>query len=527
MSGGYLVRMANGGNSDDFGFWGPPSGKPHGSVAQVVVPVTGISGCTEGVVATYVVLYCYDRWQTRCPRDRSRSGEGREQTLLNTSRILRSAGLVVILATAGYWLFADTVRRHVGAAPSNDLIRFCYWGGFDDHGMWGEVVAAFESRHPGARVKREWLPLSGYSTKMDQQFVAETAPDVIMFQDEPFPRYADEQFMDLTPLLAEAPATRARLDDCWPSAVSSFQHEGSLRGLPIMGGNVLIYCNLDAFERAGRFHDEPIEPPRDGWTLDEFVALCRRLTFDDNGDGRTDQFGLLQPHWVYYLPFIWSQGAALLNEQRTRWTLRGPEAVASFEMYANLRHRWGVTPMPIEYAGQNSDTAFLSGRVAMCVNGPWFQAFLRETRLRDRYCVVDIPRGPGGSQTRVTWDALCIYAKAPAARRTGAWRFARFVLTTEAQSIFAAHQRAIPARRACADVYIRESGGVDSAASAFVTAMREARRQPITSDWHVMSRAMRRHLTSVILDGDGRCTPTDAIDALASDRGIKATFGGR
>jgi multiple sugar transport system substrate-binding protein len=354
--------------------------------------------------------------------------------------------------------------------------------------------------------------------------VAGTAPDVILFQDEPFPRYAVDQFADLDAMLADDPESRRRLADCWPTAARSFEVGGVLRGVPIMGGCVLIYCNIEAFERAGRFHGESVPLPTSGWTLAEFVTTCQRLTIDDNGDGKTDQFAFLQPHWVYYLPFIWSHGARLLDDSRTSWTLEGRQAVSAFAMYADLRHRWGVTPMPIEYAGQNSDTAFLSGRVAMCVNGPWFQAFLRETWLRDRYCVVPIPRGPGGAPTRVTWDALCVYAKLPTTRQADAWRFARFVLTRKAQDVFAEHQRAIPARRSSAGTYIRHGGGAGSPSEAFVRAMETARLQPITPAWQTMARAVRRHLTSVILDGTGRRGPAEAVAALASDRGVTSSF---
>jgi ABC-type glycerol-3-phosphate transport system substrate-binding protein len=305
-----------------------------------------------------------------------------------------------------------------------------------------------------------------------------------------------------------------------------------LHGLPIMGGNVLIYCNLDAFDRVSRHHGEPVRVPDGGWTLEEFVALCQLLTIDADGDGRIDQFGFLQPHWVYYLPFIWSHGARLLEQDpaggyslASRWALQGPEAVAALAMYADLRHRWGVTPMPIAYAGQNSDTAFLSGRVAMCVNGPWFQAFLRETALADRYCVVGIPRGPGGSTTRVTWDALCISAKTPAARQADAWQFVRFVLTSEAQEIFASHLRAIPARRSCAGAYTRYGGGVGSPSAVFIENMETARMQPITPAWQSMGRAIRRGFNSVLLDGESRVSAAAAIAALAADPEITGAFG--
>ncbi len=444
-----------------------------------------------------------------------------------TRRVTIRRVLVALVALAAApWLFSDTFARYRSASREGDgRLRFAYWGGYDDHLMWGKIVEAFHAAEPSIRIKREWLPLWGYVTKLDQQFLADEAPDIMMFQDEPFPRYAPEQFADIEPFLAADPLTRLWLDDCWPTAAASFQFAGRLRGMPIMGGNVLIYCNLDGLELAEKVRGQAIRIPKGGWTLEEFLELCRRLTIDVDGDGRTDQFGLLQPHWVYYLPLLWSHGADLMDESRSRWTLQGPAAGAAFQTYADLRHRWAVSPVPIQYAGQNSDTAFLSGRVCMCLNGPWFQAFLRETRLRDRYAVLQIPAGPGGSTTRVTWDALCIYAKSPPKRQADAWRFLRFVLSVESQSVVAAHQRAIPARRSAAEAFVQFGGGPDSPSAEFIEAMGSARLQPITPAWMAIGRSMSRAMNSLILDGPGRKSPEQALAELASDPVVIHSFG--
>lgn len=432
---------------------------------------------------------------------------------------------ILVAVAVTVWLFGDTIAKYAASPSANDAIRFAYWGGYEDHVTWTEVIAAFHRHEPDVVIRQEWLPLSGYLTKIDQQLVAGAAPDVFMFQDEPFPRYAREHFVDIGSLGAGDEEMSRRLADCWPAAITSFREDNSLRAVPIHGGNVLVYCNPDAFARASRFRGHAIDMPRDDWTLDDFVTLCKMLTIDEDGDGVPEQFGLLQPHWVYYLPFIWSHGATLLDESRTHWTLTGPEAIAAFQLYADLRHRYGVTPTPMEYAGQNSDTAFLSGRVAMCVNGPWYMPYLNQTRLRGRYKVVGIPSGRVPGRSRVTWDSLCINAAATPAKRKQAWRFVRFVLSDEAQTIFARHQRAVPARQSISRRFIEFGGGNGSPAAAFVDAMRTARLQPITKDWLPMDSVVRRHLISVILDGDARKSPQQAIDALANEPIIRKSFG--
>lgn len=437
-----------------------------------------------------------------------------------TSRALVALALMTALA----WALAPMVRSAASTSTSEPL-RFSYWGGIDDHRMWSEIVDGFHASQSSVRVRGEWLPLSGYSIKLSQQFIGRTAPDIILFQDEPLPRYADE-FVELTNWAHSDPALRAYCDDLHPGAREAMQVDSRLRGVPVIGGVTLVYCNLAAFRRAAEYHRRPMLEPRPTWTLDEFVQWCRDLTLDLNGDGRIDQYGFFQPHWVYYLPFMWSCGASLTDETGATWAFAGAPAERAFALYADLRHRWVVTPSPSDYAGQNSDTAFLSGRVAMCVNGPWFQTFLAGTSLEGRYAVLPIPTGPGGSASRATWDGLCLYRGCVGERAAGARQFMNYGLGDSAQAVVARYQRAIPARRSLAATYVEDGGGAGSPAEIFLNELARSRLQRATPDWIEMSRCLARHLTSVLLDGDARRSPAEAISALARERVIRERFAG-
>ncbi len=438
---------------------------------------------------------------------------------MTAARRLTSIALAVGLA---YWLFADLVRQQLDWNADTRPIRFSYWGDFEDHALWTEIVRDFEALHPGAPIQQEWLPLSGYQPKIEQQLTGGAGPAVMMFQDEPFPRFAHHHFLRIDPDDDAALATH--LADCWPSAVASFQVDNDLRGIPLHGGNVLIFCNPDAFDRAAQHHGRDILLPTGDWTLEEFAELAQLLTIDIDGDGSTDQYGFFQPYWVYYLPFIWSHGADLLDESRTRWTLQGPQAEAAFAFFADLNVRHGVTPNPQAYAGQDSDTAFLSGRVAMCVTGPWFMPYLNQTDLRGRYRVVPFPNGARPGRTRVTWDGLCINANVSETAQARGLAFAKFVLTAGVQRRFAEAQRAIPACQSLTRAFVEAGGGSDSPAAAFADAMQTARMQPITEHWIGMSRAVGRHLGSTVRDGAGRRSPRDALEALANDPIITRAF---
>ena len=53
----------------------------------------------------------------------------------------------------------------------------------------------------------------------------------------------------------------------------------------------LMCVNKDLLDKEG------IEVPKEGWSLEEFYTICKKLTKDTNGDGQLDQFGSTEYTW--------------------------------------------------------------------------------------------------------------------------------------------------------------------------------------------------------------------------------------
>lgn len=65
---------------------------------------------------------------------------------------------LAIALSIGYWLFADTFRRHFpSVAPDAGAIRFAHFGGYEDFELWREVIADFTQHHPDIPVRQEYV----------------------------------------------------------------------------------------------------------------------------------------------------------------------------------------------------------------------------------------------------------------------------------------------------------------------------------------------------------------------------------
>ena len=186
-------------------------------------------------------------------------------------RMLVAAGTVFAV---GCWLFADTVRHHYPPAADPNTIRFAHFGTYQDYQTWGEVIAAFERTHPGLEVRREYVVgmYGAYNTKLRQQMLSGTLPHAFLVQLGPFANLA-EGFADLTDQVAD-PRDGLDLAAFAPTSVRAFTHQGRIRGLPVSGGNLLIYCNPDCFARAAAHHGHDVPLPDDSWTMQQFPTFA-------------------------------------------------------------------------------------------------------------------------------------------------------------------------------------------------------------------------------------------------------------
>ena len=435
-----------------------------------------------------------------------------------TGRLLLAAAV----AAVAYWLFADTVRHYTDQPADPNVIRFSHFGSYQDYEIWGEVIRAFETAHPGLRVRQEYVTgwYGMYDTKLRRQILSGTLPDVVLVQYGPF-RSLAPHFEPLDDRLAAGTPAGALVNDLDPTALGCFQVDGRQLGLPVSGGNLLIYCNPECFRRAGEHHGREMPLPDENWTMADFRRLAEELTCDLDGDARPDQFGFWQPRWVYYLPFIWSFGADVLDESNTQWRLTGPAAEAAMRFYQELRFPHAVSPRPEEVAQIIQDVGFLTGKVGMCVNGPWFQPFLARTKLADTYTVAHIPWGPGGRVTRVTWDGVAMRRGLPDVRHRHAAALMRFICSSKAQTILTRTQRALPALRSVAAEFTRRDGGRCS--RRFVEALSYSRLQPETPHFRALDRAINAHLVR-LLDEEDRPTAAKMLADLAADPAIRKHF---
>ena len=338
------------------------------------------------------------------------------------------------------------------------------------------VMDAFDGSQ--GEVDAELLPFAERDdliVRLSTSIAGGEPPDLFLMNYRYYGQFAARGALEpVEPYLRDSAAFEAA--DFFDTAMTPFQWDGEQVCLPQNVSSLVVYYNLDLFERAG------LEPPKDGWTWDDMVSAAKALTRDEDGDGVTDVYGLgVDPEIIRIAPFIWSNGGEMVDDEAspTRFALDGA-AVEAMQLFFDLRSVHGVTPTDEEAEAEDFESRFLNGRLGMLMESRRVVPTLRTITDLD-WDVASIP----SSDTPVSVlhsDAYCITAGSDA--KDAAWRFMEFALGPEGQRITAGAGRTVPSLRSVAETEAFLDPDADPAhAQVFLDQIPRLRAVPVVSTW--------------------------------------------
>ncbi len=249
-----------------------------------------------------------------------------------------------------------------------------------------KMVAAFEKAYPNIKVEVETIGYNDYFTQMQTRVAGGTAPDCYELNIENFAAYANKG------LLAEISGVDVSgLND---TALNAFNVGGKQYGLPESFSNVVLIYNKDLFDQAG------VSYPTDDWTQADLQVAAEKIRA--LGD---DIYGIWQPiTYNEFFKVVAQYGGALLNEDKTAFTINSPENVAAAQALVDRVLVSNVQPNAVQQGGMGDWDMFMSGRLGMIPTGIWaFQTFTDGCDFE-----WDIVVEPGSTQKATHFFSNCV-----------------------------------------------------------------------------------------------------------------------
>ncbi len=258
------------------------------------------------------------------------------------------------------------------AAPSAATVAITYtnYSSGADKELWDGIIANFEEKTPGIEVT--YLPIPGdswgeYFDKVATMIAGGNAPDVLRVAIEGILLFVSRGLALPIDDMAEGDAEIAEYKtDVSEKLLEPFVVDGKTYGYPFDWNNMVMFYNTTMFAEAG------LEPPKEDWTLEQWLETAQTLTKRTEGseDAEVFGFGTAIQYFAGMMPWIFNFGGNLLNDEWTESQVNSPEVIDAITFMRDLIWDYRVAPQAPSSHGDILNLAS-SGRLAMWGGGRW------------------------------------------------------------------------------------------------------------------------------------------------------------
>lgn len=228
------------------------------------------------------------------------------------------------------------------------------------------------------------------------------------------------------------------LSDFFPVMLAECSRNGRLVTLPFNKSVPVYYYNRNLFQKAG------LDPDRFPETWEEFVAAAKRITRDDDGDGKPDTWGTAFPInslWLFQCLLL--QNNTDVFDSSGRAVFDGPQGVEALQLMVDLVHKYKVAYLTTGFEHQND---FLAGRLGMIQGSSASLSYLSLQKIPFSMGIAPLP-GWRRRAVVLSGTNMVMFHKDDPQRMEAAWSLAKFLLRTDNTARWSAETSYLPVRK--------------------------------------------------------------------------------
>jgi multiple sugar transport system substrate-binding protein len=415
---------------------------------------------------------------------------------LQFSQKITAAGLAFVLCCA---FFSCSLTRR---DSSRTVVTF--WHGMES-GVNNQIlqlkIDEFNARHPDIFVDGQvYGAADQLGPKLDAAVAGKTPPDLLWWSPAFFPKYADAGALkSIDEFIAQD--KNFRRDDVYDYLWELGTFQGRIYITPFSANNLGIYYNKRLLAEAGI-----TQPPA---TWEEFREAARKLT-------RNGVFGFQIPigssEWTVWTwqCFLWQAGGEILSPDKTRAAFNSPAGVVALDYWRSLMKEQLANFSETD-AGYKTES-FLSGRIAMTINGPWNFADLKKQQQVE-VGVFPLPRKERAA-TNIGGESLFLFQSNPQ-RERAAWEFMKFVMSADFQVDWAINTGYLPVAKSAANApkyqaFLRDNPFI----KAYNDQMPDGRTRPSIPRYPALSAVLGKYLEAALYD---KYSSQEALEKAAAE----------
>ena len=251
---------------------------------------------------------------------------------------------------------------------AGDVTIWYYWETEGHQAALNHIIEEFNSQQDDITVQAKYVPFADFKKQLSVGASAGELPDLVILDNPDHAAYAAMGiFADLT--------DKFDVSNYYEGPVNSCTLDGRLYGVPFGSNDLVLFYNEDMLEAAG------CEVPT---TWDELLTVAKATT-KDNVYGFAHCALQNEEGTFNFLPWVWSTGA-------TSYEIDSEGGIKALEFEKSLIESGAFPKEAINWTQGDTMNQFISGNLAMMINGTWQIPTMREEVPDMHWNVAPIPQ---------------------------------------------------------------------------------------------------------------------------------------
>jgi len=307
------------------------------------------------------------------------------------------------MAAGGAWMLAACGAGGTGTqakAPeklSPATLRLLYRGGQYEVDFHAQRNPAFEQKYPGVKLEMESTAGADHYTKALAAAAGGTSTDLIWSSSGSGGYFSFAVAKIARPLDDLISRDKFDLKEYYETSIKSLRRDGKLFGLPILchPSISMIWMNQSALESA-----TPTLPDK-GWTLDQLVELCKKLT-KSTADPSSSTWGYsvyTAPRGIKCMARAWGGETFSADGKKSLFTTEPVVNAVTWIYDMMYKHRVAPTPDDLKAIQGGGATLFGNGHAPMTRSSTsYLQTARDQVKPPAKYWAAPHPK-PAGANT--------------------------------------------------------------------------------------------------------------------------------
>lgn len=265
--------------------------------------------------------------------------------------------VLILIFSLSLGVLAQASSKDLDQKDLNQKVTIKYWESIDatlDPTLTDGLIKKFESKYPNINVEATHQGVEDLRQNTQTAYMGGQGPDVVL---SPFDHIGPFSIMGLAQPLGNLMSEQMK-NKYIDTALPGMSLNGNIYGVPVtMGNHLMLMYNKNIVEKAPE-------------TWEELIAIAKKNTIDQDGDGLADKYGLAynlnEPFW--WITFQGGLGGWVFDEQYNP-TLNTEATVDALEFAHDLKYKHKIVPK--EADDKMADTLFKDGDVAFIISGDW------------------------------------------------------------------------------------------------------------------------------------------------------------